>query len=307
MDTEGGGWTHIQKRFDGSVDFYQNWREYKFGFGDLNGEFWLGLEHIHSMTGNFEESCDTQWKEEYCRSKVGMSRSVYPCQFASEASNLNLPRNCKEVQSRGKNISGLYEIQPDRNRNSIMAFCDMVIRGGGWTHIHKRFDGSVDFFLGWREYKFGFGDLNGEFWLGLENIHLLTGSDRNELLVELVARDNTYAYAIYQEFRIGSEADGYPLEGLAGFSGDAGDSLKYHVGMKFTTKDVDQDNYEGHNCADFARGGYWYNNCFASNLNGGLVNHEEPVNQARQGMTWDSFKARSYVLSRARMLIRPLP
>ncbi|XP_071948679.1 scavenger receptor cysteine-rich domain-containing protein DMBT1-like [Antedon mediterranea] len=50
MDTDGGGWTVIQKRDDGIVDFYQNWNDYKTGFGDINDEFWLGNEVIHRLT-----------------------------------------------------------------------------------------------------------------------------------------------------------------------------------------------------------------------------------------------------------------
>ncbi|XP_071943633.1 fibrinogen-like protein 1 [Antedon mediterranea] len=53
---ESGNWTVIQRRQDGSVDFYRNWAEYKEGFGNVNTEFWLGNEKIHRITsdGDFE-------------------------------------------------------------------------------------------------------------------------------------------------------------------------------------------------------------------------------------------------------------
>ncbi|XP_046691582.1 angiopoietin-related protein 7 isoform X2 [Silurus meridionalis] len=50
MDTDGGGWTVIQRRQDGSVKFDRGWKEYKDGFGDLRTEYWLGNRHIHDLS-----------------------------------------------------------------------------------------------------------------------------------------------------------------------------------------------------------------------------------------------------------------
>lgn len=52
----GHGWTVIQRRIDGSLDFDRPWDCYKSGFGDFTKNFWLGLEKIKRLT----EYCSAQ-------------------------------------------------------------------------------------------------------------------------------------------------------------------------------------------------------------------------------------------------------
>ncbi|XP_061586121.1 fibrinogen C domain-containing protein 1-like isoform X2 [Cololabis saira] len=50
MSTDGGGWTVIQRREDGSVNFFRGWDAYRDGFGTTRGEHWLGLQRIYTLT-----------------------------------------------------------------------------------------------------------------------------------------------------------------------------------------------------------------------------------------------------------------
>ena len=96
-------------------------------------------------------------------------------------------------------------------------FCDQTTGGGGWTVFQKRLDGSVNFYRGWADYKNGFGDLNGEFWLGLDKIHRLTKT-KNKLRVDLEDTTGKTAYAEYDMFAVTSERTKYQLS-LGSYSG----------------------------------------------------------------------------------------
>ncbi|KRZ72324.1 O-phosphoseryl-tRNA(Sec) selenium transferase, partial [Trichinella papuae] len=49
LETDGGGWTIIQRRENPLVDFNGNWAEYRDGFGDEN-DFWIGNEYLHQIS-----------------------------------------------------------------------------------------------------------------------------------------------------------------------------------------------------------------------------------------------------------------
>jgi len=46
---DGENWIVFQRRTAGDVDFYRNWDQYVSGFGEVTGDHWLGLEHIHTL------------------------------------------------------------------------------------------------------------------------------------------------------------------------------------------------------------------------------------------------------------------
>jgi len=88
----------------------------------------------------------------------------------------------------------------------------------GLTVFQKRLGGSVDFFRGWDDYKQGFGNLSGEFWLGLEKIHRLTASSSNKLRVDLEDVPGNTVFAEYSSFAVANETEKYKLS-LGSYSG----------------------------------------------------------------------------------------
>ena len=117
---------------------------------------------------------------------------------------------CADLYKSGKRNSGVYTINPD-GLGAFDVFCDQTTAGAGWTVFQKRMDGSIDFYRGWADYKQGFGNLNGEFWLGLDKIHRMTSSEGYKLRVDLEDFAGNIVYAEYASFGVGSEGTKYQL------------------------------------------------------------------------------------------------
>ena len=128
--------------------------------------------------------------------------------------------------------------------------CDAVTDGGGWLVVQRRQDGSVDFNRGWTDYEEGFGSLTGELWYGLRPLHCLTSQGQWRLRIDFTFINGTKSYVSYKSFSVGPANSQYQLK-ISGFIGITSEDpfTNYNInGMKFTTKDQDNDG-DGGNCA----------------------------------------------------------
>nr|XP_009859743.2 angiopoietin-related protein 2-like isoform X1 [Ciona intestinalis] len=215
-------------------------------------------------------------------------------------------RDCTEVQRAGYTESGVYNLRIPTVAKRIKVWCDLNQDPGGWITIQRRSEGRVNFYRDMASYKRGFGKLRGDFWLGLENIHKLTSQPtvNFKLHIDLEDWGGKKTFVEYRSFRVDSEETGYRLR-IAHYSGNAGDSLTWHNNMRFTTFDADNDPFP-RNCADFQRGGWWYNMCAHSNLNGVYYKGGHYRSQYQDGIYWSEWRGGSYSLKEVSMKIRPI-
>ena len=187
----------------------------------------------------------------------------------------------------------------------MQVYCDMETEGGGWSVFQRRKDGTVGFYRGWDEYEEGFGELNGEFWLGLKKIHRLTNQNyKSKLRVDLEDFDNSVRYAEYSNFSIGNSSTDYEITS-GEYSGTAGDSLLFfpspgvNLQLKFSTRDRDHSLTD---CAKRYRGAWWYSSCHRANLNG-LYLFGNTSNYA-DGVVWQTFREYYYSLKFSEMKVK---
>ena len=85
-----------------------------------------------------------------------------------------------------------------------LARCDMHTDGGGWLVVQRRVPGgTTNFYRNWQDYENGFGDLNGEFWYGLRNIHCLTTRSEVELRIDMEKTNGEAFSWVYQTAHVG--------------------------------------------------------------------------------------------------------
>ncbi|XP_076063815.1 techylectin-5A-like isoform X2 [Oratosquilla oratoria] len=241
----------------------------------------LDIQQLSSSVQELQKTTETLPLQVLLHTLQNLTKS--PPQVLTSKKESSRPRQCldlKEDGDFGRGVRGIYPF-PCCPNWVLQVFCDQETDGGGWTVIQRRDDlpPYEDFYRTWIEYEKGFGDLEGEHWLGLENILHLTWHRLQELRIDLADFDNATRY-----------------------TGDAGDSLSVHSGHNFSTHDDDNDAYTG-NCAEGYKGGWWYANCHATNLNGKYL--KGPTESYADGVTWSAWRGQNYSLRSVEMKIRP--
>ncbi|XP_062342905.1 tenascin isoform X1 [Osmerus eperlanus] len=227
----------------------------------------------------------------------GRYTSTISTEFTTGTLRFPFPSDCSQELLNGILDSGEVDIFPKGKEGPpLQVYCDMETDGGGWTVFQRRRDGSTDFFRDRKTYSAGFGELNNEFWLGNENLYILTSMAPMTLRVDLRAGSEA-VYAKYSSFSV--EKRKYVLR-VSGYSGTAGDSMSYHSDQPFSTKDYNPNRWSITVCAMSYRGGWWYKNCHEANLNG-LYG----VTENHQGVIWTAWKGNDFSIPFTEMKFRP--
>jgi len=134
-----------------------------------------------------------------------------------------------------------------------------------WLVWLRRVDNSVSFSRTWDEYKEGFGQKRGNFWIGLENLHKITNPRRKtkfKIHTSMQFWEGTETKGTNYGFKVANESDGYRLSiGAKGLFSDINkDIMIVFNGQRFSTFDKDQDKEPG-NCAHHYGGGWWFRGC----------------------------------------------
>ena len=206
--------------------------------------------------------------------------------------------------------SGLYAItdpcsgERPFNYAKLTVNCDMETDGGGWIVIQRRNAsmGWVNFTRSWGDYENGFGDLDGEFWIGLKNIYELTNQQQMQLKILVWNDTNNVVTCNYQHFKIDSQIQNYRILTASGASGN----FNYGPFLVSSSNIFSTYDHNYHNCAYTYQSGWWHYQCAYANLNGRHQPTDLPgVDPLRQRLVWRTGSSQYTVYTHSEMKIRP--
>lgn len=256
---------------------------------------WLSFIQSDDIIINIYEGCTSNSKDPIIH-RYSINQEKYP-------------KNCLEIRQSGDLKSGVRNIYPFKKdpMKEVSVYSDQTTEGGGWTVILNRepSEHREDFERGWTDYESGFGTTCSEHWIGLLVMHELTNSSAcTEMLMEMEDFDSNKFQARYSTFKVGSQDESYVLT-LGGFGpADFKDSFASNNGMKFTTKDRDNDTWRK-NCAITFRGGWWYADCHGTKLTG--FPYEGAHSSYSDGIHFHSISTHHKSFKKASMKVRPDP
>ncbi|KRT80825.1 hypothetical protein AMK59_6155 [Oryctes borbonicus] len=233
----------------------------------------------------------TAYTEQTATSSPLISTEPYEIEIAENVTS------CEELPIDAK--AGVYNFTDAEDTN--LRYCREH-----WTIIQRRdnFADLQNFSLPWVDYKFGFGDVSRDFWIGNEFIYEVSNMKNLMLRIELEDFEGNVAWAQYNYFKIASERENYKLF-LGAYTGDASDSLSSHSNSSFST--YDRKNDAAPSCCPCSLsygGGWWFNSCFEANLNG--VYYRNPsTNEYFRGIIWEHWLG-NYSLKKTVMMIKPM-
>ncbi|CAH1139815.1 unnamed protein product [Phyllotreta striolata] len=144
------GWTTVQQRRDGSVDFNRNWNEYSNGFGSATGEHWLGNANLHRLTAancsrlqiNMRDIYGERWQANYDDFRVADYASgfrLFIDRYHGNASDAFAYQNLMEFST------------VDNDRDISNTHCASNYEGGWWfSHCqHANLNGRYNLGLTW--------------------------------------------------------------------------------------------------------------------------------------------------------------
>ncbi|NXF65935.1 FGL1L protein, partial [Ciccaba nigrolineata] len=228
----------------------------------------LDIENLERLHANLDEIANLHSDKSHPgegEEIVRLSRASDP----QQTEHRSWPKDCSEVPAGSP--SGIYVIQPT-GLHPIVVSCEMNVTDGGWTVIQRNQQSTeITWAESWSTYKYGFGNVHSDYWLGTEYIHRISQQKVYQVRFVIWDATNNIKFADYNLFSVEDESQGYRLR-LGTYSGLAGDAMTsnsastVHDNMKFSAKDLDQDTSSG-NCASSSGGGWWYSACYSVRLN----------------------------------------
>ena len=221
----------------------------------------------------------TQWP--FCARSVGyyLKLNIFVRPSHSAQSTIQflvcVVKGCNDILYAGYNTIGVYTINSDK-KTEFEVYCDLATDSWGWIVFQRRQHASVSFHRTWNYYRSGFGDFGKNFWLGNYKIHRITAANKTLLPIELEDWSGKKVFAHYNMFKVDNEKNNYKIT-VIGYNGTSGDSLSYHNNMMFSTRDKDNDMWKTGSCSNDLTGGWWFNDCHNSDLNGQFMGNIHKV------------------------------
>ncbi|XP_072030010.1 uncharacterized protein [Amphiura filiformis] len=337
METDGGGWTVFQKREFGSVEFNRGWEEYKSGFGYVGSDFWLGNEHIFTITNQkkYEMRIDIQ---EVDGTKHFITHELFRLGDETNAyrlfvvSSLNNPGNCEGVLQLGMENGRITDSQISASsehnafHGAINARLNLPAGGGrtgAWSAGANNADQWIHVDLHASRLVAGVilqGRAELSQWVTKYKVQYAEGDAPLQYVIdangnELVFDGNTdRSTPITSMFPSPVEAKSVRIQPTAwyghismrfellGCEGDAWALAANHNFQAFSTQDMDNDADNESNCA-LKIGPWWYGACDNSGINGQYLLDARSDNG---GILWNNFQGVSHYLQSTEMKIRPV-